>query len=299
MRLGKIILLVLFSYSAHSEYFKKVSPKTLVFEEKSFHLVFMARKFNQGEVIVVKLIEKTPLEKLGIQWDGRELKYSNNKKSKLLFIPVDPEYNKNFGIVKVSYKTGNLNQSHSYEIGIYNGGFKILGNLNVGDRFSKKYSKTELAFIKKCTQLKKKAFKTSRDILFSGNFVYPVKNREVNSNFYSKRRYNNRKKYKAHRGVDLKGKEGDPIYAIQDGIVELSREMFFEGIMTILNHGNGIFSIYMHQSKTIVKEGSSIKKGQLIGNIGSTGMSTGPHLHLAVKINGIFVDPLSLLAIRL
>jgi murein DD-endopeptidase MepM/ murein hydrolase activator NlpD len=71
--------------------------------------------------------------------------------------------------------------------------------------------------------------------------------------------------------------------------------MYYEGNFTIIDHGNKIFSYYMHQSKLLVKSGDKISKGQIIGHIGSTGMSTGPHLHLGFKIGETVINPESVL----
>lgn len=99
--------------------------------------------------------------------------------------------------------------------------------------------------------------------------------------------------------MDFRGKTGNPIFAIQSGKVVLSRPMYFEGVFTVIDHGAKIFSFYMHQSETLVKEGDFVKKGSLIGRVGSTGMSTGPHLHLGMKVRGTLIDPLSAIALKL
>lgn len=98
-----------------------------------------------------------------------------------------------------------------------------------------------------------------------------------------------------HNGVDLRGTTGAPIYALMDGQVVLSRGMYFEGNYTVIDHGNGVFSGYMHQSKFHVSPGQTVHAGDLIGEVGTTGYSTGPHLHISLTIRGIAADPLSLL----
>lgn len=98
---------------------------------------------------------------------------------------------------------------------------------------------------------------------------------------------------KLHTGVDLASPRGTPIYAAGDGIVERAGWSSGYGNYTLIRHVNGYETGYGHQSKIIVKPGDKVRQGQLIGYVGSTGNSTGNHLHFEIKINGNFVDPLS------
>ncbi len=98
---------------------------------------------------------------------------------------------------------------------------------------------------------------------------------------------------KLHTGVDLASAKGTPIYAAGDGIVEHAGWENGYGNFTLIKHVNGYETGYGHQSKIIVAVGDKVRQGQLIGYVGSTGNSTGPHLHFEIRINGNYVDPLS------
>lgn len=95
-----------------------------------------------------------------------------------------------------------------------------------------------------------------------------------------------------HLGVDLDAVEGTPVYAINDGKVALIQELTVYGNTIIIDHGLGIYSLYLHLSEFKVSEGEMIERGELIGLSGNTGWSVGPHLHLSIKVNGASVDPL-------
>ncbi|MFQ5903860.1 MAG: M23 family metallopeptidase [Candidatus Binatia bacterium] len=94
-----------------------------------------------------------------------------------------------------------------------------------------------------------------------------------------------------HSGLDIPNRVGTPVYAPGDGVVESVGKNNANGRMVVLNHGQGITTRYAHLSKTHVKKGEKIRKGQQIANIGNTGKSTSPHLHYEVRVNGIPIDP--------
>jgi murein DD-endopeptidase MepM/ murein hydrolase activator NlpD len=99
--------------------------------------------------------------------------------------------------------------------------------------------------------------------------------------------------FRFHRGTDFQAPEGFPIRAIAAGkVAHLGHDYLLEGNITVIDHGLGVFSSYLHQSAFLVKVGDEVKKGDVIGRVGSTGNSNAPHLHLALKIGGAIVDPL-------
>ena len=96
-----------------------------------------------------------------------------------------------------------------------------------------------------------------------------------------------------HQGVDLAGPEGTPIYATRAGYVTIARYSNSAGYYVSINHGDGYSSIYMHMTTYVVSAGQTVSQGQLIGYMGSTGISTGSHLHFGISYNGTYVNPAS------
>lgn len=94
-----------------------------------------------------------------------------------------------------------------------------------------------------------------------------------------------------HNGIDYAGNTGEAIRATKSGVVEYSGWIEGYGYTIILNHGDGIKSLYAHSSQLIVSVGNSVQQGETVALIGSTGMSTGPHLHFEIRVNGQPVDP--------
>ena len=101
-----------------------------------------------------------------------------------------------------------------------------------------------------------------------------------------------------HGGLDIGGRMGQPIWAAKEGVVIMARVNGGYGNTIIVDHGNGYATLYGHQSSFVVSEGDYVETGQHIGNVGSTGLSTGPHLHFEVRIDGTVTDPLPLLPPR-
>lgn len=100
-----------------------------------------------------------------------------------------------------------------------------------------------------------------------------------------------------HPGIDIANSMGTPIFATADGEVVLSGWSGGYGNIVQINHGKGIETIYGHNSRVIVNAGQAVKKGQVIAYLGSTGRSTGPHLHYEVRVNGTAVDPIRFLVL--
>jgi murein DD-endopeptidase MepM/ murein hydrolase activator NlpD len=95
-----------------------------------------------------------------------------------------------------------------------------------------------------------------------------------------------------HRGIDISARINTPVTAPADGTVSSVRRDRFSGRVVGLNHSYGLDTIYAHLQKVLVKEGQTVKRGEVIALVGNTGRSTGPHLHYEVRLNGIPVDPL-------
>lgn len=102
-----------------------------------------------------------------------------------------------------------------------------------------------------------------------------------------------------HQGLDYRVSEGTPVAAVNRGKVLLARPLFFEGNFVVIDHGQGLLTLYLHMSKFSVKEGDEVEKGQQIGLSGGTGRATGPHLHLAVRWQGVYLNPQTLLGLKL
>ncbi len=135
----------------------------------------------------------------------------------------------------------------------------------------------------------------SPDKIWSGIFSLPVDPDHPGcypSRFGNRRSYNGSEYLYFHTGLDFCGEVGDPIYAAASGIVVFADSLTVRGKATMIDHGLGIFTAYMHQSEILVSVGEHVEQGQLIGRVGETGRVEGPHLHFEVLVGGVQVDPI-------
>lgn len=135
------------------------------------------------------------------------------------------------------------------------------------------------------------------DRIWAGSFMNPRIGR-ISTRFGLRRIINGIPK-SSHSGVDVAADEGDEVYAPNNGIVALVDDYFFSGNSVFLDHGQGIYTMFFHLSKILVTEGQQVKKGDVIALVGSTGRSTGAHLHWGVRVQGARVNPLSLIKLKL
>lgn len=141
-----------------------------------------------------------------------------------------------------------------------------------------------------------RAFSSSHPgMLWLGGFRRPAEG-ALRGNFGARRLYNGKTRSR-HAGLDVAAPAGTPVVAAAGGRVALAGEFYFSGGSVVLDHGDGLFTMYFHLSRLDVEEGDTVAAGQGVGAVGATGRATGPHLHWAARLSGARVDPSALLAL--
>ena len=120
------------------------------------------------------------------------------------------------------------------------------------------------------------------------NMVFPI----ARTSYFITSPFAERRNGYSHKGVDIATNKGTPIYAVQEGTVLEAGWHSDYGYHVKINHGNGVITHYAHSSELYVSAGEEVSRGQIIAAVGSTGWSTGPHLHLEMTIDGKYVDPI-------
>ena len=133
---------------------------------------------------------------------------------------------------------------------------------------------------------------------FKDKFIVPIDDAIITGVYGSQRILNGIPKW-PHYGLDFAQKKGTPIKAMNNGIVTLAeKDLFYTGATLIFDHGHGISTLYMHMDKIFVKKGDHVKRGDVIGTVGSSGRSTGPHLDIRLNWFGTRLDPATILNIK-
>jgi murein DD-endopeptidase MepM/ murein hydrolase activator NlpD len=244
---------------------------------------------EQGDTLIIKINPGSQIEKINGSLNSR----------KIIFSKIEENF---IGILGISVKE----KSGNYDLVINSPeGTFLKKKIKISER---KFPITELLVTK---ELEEKGFTHSKikeevekenkaiyEILqfftpfpyFKESFVYPLEKIKVVGDFGNIRKSG--KVAIQHLGVDLEATTGTPVFAINDGVVKLSKELPNYGKTIIIDHGLGIFSLYLHLNEFKVSEGQKVKRGEIIALSGNTGYSISPHLHFSIKINGVSVDPL-------
>jgi murein DD-endopeptidase MepM/ murein hydrolase activator NlpD len=164
------------------------------------------------------------------------------------------------------------------------------GNLVDLDRATEQRAEREAA------QLNTLYGMSSGERLWRGHFTRPVASNGPGEGFGA-RRIINGKPRSPHSGLDYAAPTGTPVVAANRGRVALIGDFFFGGRTVALDHGQGLYTLYMHLDRVQVVEGSVVERGETIGAVGSTGRATGPHLHWGAQLRRARVDPVGLLAL--
>lgn len=284
-------------------------PVTIQKKFEPFSVTLASRSFSQGEAVYFEcdFVKGFKVNLLTVKTENKNIQVNQAKWGYRGFFAISPETKPGNHIIEINYSDSNQDKKEFIPYTVKAAHFtEVRKALDLG-KFSdttNKLSPELLAFIDECTKEKKEAFASSASDLLTSSFSHPRDMHYITSGFYLTRRYmryrivNGKRKRLAdevniHKGLDLRGAEGSPVFVIASGKAVLARETYYEGNFAIINHGSGIFSYYMHMSKIFVKKNSFVEAGSIIGEVGSTGISNGPHLHVSLIIDGVQVDPLS------
>ncbi|MCW5969862.1 MAG: M23 family metallopeptidase [Blastocatellales bacterium] len=165
--------------------------------------------------------------------------------------------------------------------------------LRVARRFTQPDAAT-LRRIKREQELKSRIFsEISPERMWDAQFRPPIES-VVTDGFGTQRVFNGQVQG-VHQGLDYRAATGQAIAAMNAGRVILARNLFYEGNCVVIDHGQGLLTIYMHLSRMMVEEGARIERGAVLGLSGGTGRVTAPHLHVGVRWQGVYLNPKSLI----
>ena len=248
---------------------------------------------SNGRTTLIEFKKENALEYQNIQHGKKTFKiFANPVDESKVYALVPMSYYQKLSNekIKINYKKDSVTSSRYIFLKIQDGKYKkeeITVNKSKvnprGKETKKRISKEYAEAMKVYGTVTPKSYINSKFILPLDSFI--------TSNFGKARVYNGSLKG-YHSGTDFRAKVGTPIVASNDGVVALVKDRFYSGGTVLIDHGHGIYTCYFHMSGFDVEVGERVKKGQEIGLSGQSGRVTGPHLHFAVRINAVQVDPL-------
>jgi murein DD-endopeptidase MepM/ murein hydrolase activator NlpD len=252
-----------------------------------------------GSPVLFRVTTPKPVRALSGNWLGHEIAFSFDETSKTWFALAGASQETKPGAYRLELDAETTaGQAISFEkkIRVEHQRYpRVL--LKVPGRYTAP-SPEDQRQIAQDKETKAEAFKTvSPGREWKGSFAPPV-NAEISDVFGVERVFNGSVQ-STHHGLDFRVPSGASVAAVNSGRVILARPLFFEGNCIVIDHGQGLLTLYLHLSEFSVKEGDDVKKGQPIGLSGGTGRATGPHLHLAVRWQGVYLNPQVLLKLSL
>lgn len=252
-------------------------------------------KLVNGSPVLFRVIAPEPLVSLQGSWLEHQILFHLSPQCNCWYaiagVPLDtPPAQYSLELEGVAASGGKVTFSHKEAVGEANYPFTAI-------KVSPEYvepPKETLVRIEQEQALKKELFSaTSPETLWNGRFEAPAQ-AEVSGVFGSARVFNGTKRNQ-HTGIDFRVHPGTPLHAANSGIVILARNLYFEGNCVAIDHGEGLITLYLHLSQIKVKEGQKVGKGEILGLSGGTGRATAPHLHFAVRWQGTYLNPATLL----
>jgi murein DD-endopeptidase MepM/ murein hydrolase activator NlpD len=274
------------------------APESAASVSPRWTVQFQPARIVNGSPMILRVRTPKPVRSLSATWLGHDLTFSFDPEQKIWFslggvsLETKPgtyplELHAETGAGPISYEKNIPVERQRYPRAI----------LKVPGRYTAP-SPEEQREIDEDKKIKDEVFKTlSAEREWRGDFDAPVK-AEISDVFGVQRVFNGTVQ-STHLGLDFRVPAGTPVSAVNRGTVILARPLFFEGNCVVIDHGQGLLTLYLHLSKFEVKEGDEVKKGQVVGLSGGTGRATGPHLHLAVRWQGVYLNPQTLLKLQL
>lgn len=266
---------------------------------RSWSILWQPAQLVNGAPVVFQIAPPARLTELKAKWLQHEVSFAYDAASKNWYGIAGIALEIRPGIYSLELKgttSRGTELSFSRKITVRKAKYPSIA-VTVSKRYTEP-SQEQLERIRQDKTVKQDVFRHSdSEREWSGRFRAPVDVR-VSDVFGTQRTFNG-KVQSMHQGLDYAAPQGTPVSAVNAGTVLFASPLYFEGNCVVLDHGQGLLSLYLHLSEIKVKQGDRVERGQEIGLSGGTGRATGPHLHLAVRWQGVYLNPATLLSLKL
>ena len=255
-----------------------------------------ARSLQPGELVVLTVTAATRIDALRARVFGRDLdpfRVADRTWQVVAGIDLDVKPGTHVVSFRWTRPDDRATQTASYDLKVVGKTFRTR-TLTVDNAFVNPPESAATRIADDARALNE-AWESSTPRQWTSAFIAPVA-QPANSAFGTRSVFNGQPR-SPHGGADFASPAGTPVRAPNSGRVLIARDLYYTGGTVVVDHGQGLISLFAHLSKIDVKQGATVQVGEVVGNVGATGRVTGPHLHWAVKVRGARIDPLSLLAV--
>lgn len=267
-----------------------IAPVLVMAEAGEPQVRFNVTSIRPGDFLQIKVIAPgDALVKVNFLEKGYEL-LKNEKDEFIGLLPISYYNAPGDYQVSILVKSESLDWIKSYPLKIVGRTFPE-SRITVPEKTRKEIlsDSSVNADAKITTKARLEALQSGTLPLWEGPFIWPLKGRI--STGFGRIRYVNNIENGRHSGLDIVSPEGTPVMAVNRGRVIYAGNLNVTGLTVILHHGLSLFTSYCHLSAIDVNQGETVEKGTVLGKVGSTGLSTGAHLHLTFKIDEVSIDP--------
>lgn len=251
---------------------------------------------SQGQALELVLADEPGLVSAEVQWEGRSAAFVRAGGEWQALIGVDLETAPGSHVAEIHVRfEARGTETRRQEIEVAAGDFPTT-HLEVEPRYVDLGPEDAARSERENQKIASIYATTTPERLWREPFAAPLAGVGSGRNFGHRRVFNGEPRA-PHSGIDLSATTGTPVRAANRGRVVLAENLFFSGNAVFLDHGVGVYSVYLHLSEIQVREGDIVERGAIVGLAGATGRVTGPHLHWGVRVLGARVDPFTLLAL--
>lgn len=249
---------------------------------------------RQGDIVLVRVESNVAVESMSGTFDDRTFVFQGDEAGQTALIAAAMNMEPGDHQLALTALADGQDISKTFTVEVKARNYKV-ERLSLPKKMVTPDKEVIDRIIRESNSLKKVKKLVSPERFWEGEFVRPAKGLFADN--FGVRRILNGIDKKPHSGHDLKAYAGTPVKSPNAGTVVYIEKMYYGGKTIVVDHGQGLSTLYMHLSKILVNHGERVEKGEVIGLVGSTGRSTGPHLHWGAYMGGINVDPASLLSL--
>jgi murein DD-endopeptidase MepM/ murein hydrolase activator NlpD len=251
---------------------------------------------SQGQALEIVLAHEPGLTSATLDWGGRTAAFVEEGNRWVALVGVDLEAPPGTQVAEIVMRFADgRSESREESVEVAAGTFPTT-HLEVEPRYVELSPEDAARAAREDEAIAAIYATTTPERLWEEPFAAPLEGVEGGRNFGHRRVFNGEPRA-PHSGTDLAASTGTPVRAMNRGRVVLSQDLFFSGNAVFLDHGMGVYSVYLHLSEIRVKVGDVVERGAVVGLAGATGRVTGAHLHWGVRVLGARVDPFTLLSL--